>query len=162
MRVYLIRHGAAEQRRAGADDSERELTADGAREVARVAKRLGKLGVAFDRLLTSPYARARQTAELLVEGGLAGTAERHEAMVPPGDFEAVLSMILAGRTAGAAAIALVGHEPTLSAWAGVLTCGRATGGITIRKGGIAAVEIPQRGPLPGHCALVCLTSPKLQ
>lgn len=61
MRLWLIRHGAAEAYQR--HDAERQLTAQGRQQVVLAAKLLQT--VTFDRVLSSPYVRARQTAELL-------------------------------------------------------------------------------------------------
>ncbi len=66
MRLYLMRHaeaGEADARR-WPDDRQRPLSERGHREHALVAVALARMGVRFDRLLTSPLVRARQTAEI--------------------------------------------------------------------------------------------------
>lgn len=61
MKLYLVRHGAAEPYQV--HDAERQLTDEGRQQVMQAAGFLQ--GVTFDRVLCSPYIRARQTAELL-------------------------------------------------------------------------------------------------
>jgi phosphohistidine phosphatase len=61
MNLWLLRHGAAEAYQR--HDADRQLTAQGREQVLQAAKFLA--GVRFDRVLSSPYVRARQTAELL-------------------------------------------------------------------------------------------------
>jgi len=61
MKLWLLRHGAAEPYQR--HDAERQLTEQGREQVLQAAKFLA--GVQFDRVLCSPYVRARQTAELL-------------------------------------------------------------------------------------------------
>lgn len=61
MKLWLVRHGEAEPYQA--HDSERQLTDKGRQQVVQAAEFLRD--IAFDRVLCSPYIRARQTAELL-------------------------------------------------------------------------------------------------
>src|SRR4029434_10395463 len=69
MNLYLMRHGiavAADQ--PGIEsDSGRPLTAKGTKRMRQAARGLRRLGVSFDTVLTSPFLRARQTAEIVAE-----------------------------------------------------------------------------------------------
>ena len=64
--LVLLRHGIAEPRQAGQDHPDRPLTAAGRQRTQRVMAALVQRGVRVDRLLSSPYRRALQTAELAV------------------------------------------------------------------------------------------------
>ena len=61
MKLWFIRHGEAEPYQA--HDAERQLTNYGRQQVVQAADFLRD--ISFDRVLCSPYIRARQTAELL-------------------------------------------------------------------------------------------------
>jgi len=64
--LYLVRHAVAEERGADwPDDSQRPLTAEGSKRWRREAHGLAALGARPDLILTSPFTRARQTADLL-------------------------------------------------------------------------------------------------
>ena len=67
MKLFLMRHGIAEERLIGgiASDGQRPLTEEGRAETRRVAQGLKKLGVQLDLVLSSPLTRARQTAEIV-------------------------------------------------------------------------------------------------
>ncbi len=111
LRVFLLRHGDAGLRSAWTgDDAQRPLTTEGRKQVRLVAKRLTHLGVKPDVILTSPYARAVQTAAITakvlgLEDGVAV-----EPALQPGFDVAELPPIVRAH-AGAAALMLVGHEP---------------------------------------------------
>ena len=62
MQLFVIRHGIAEDAAPGQDDASRELTEDGERKLRKVVKGLRRLDIDFDRILTSPWRRATQTA----------------------------------------------------------------------------------------------------
>ena len=64
--LLLLRHGIAEEARAGLLDRERALTERGRHRTRAVLERLVALGMTADRVLSSPLLRARQTAEITV------------------------------------------------------------------------------------------------
>ncbi len=65
MTIYLIRHAhAIPAADVGIVDPDRYLTPKGRKVARRVAKKLNDLGVTFDGILTSPYVRSLQTAEV--------------------------------------------------------------------------------------------------
>jgi phosphohistidine phosphatase len=160
MLLYLIRHGKAAAAADALSDAERPLTADGAEEMRRVARRLAKLGVRFDAVLTSPLLRARETADVLVEAGIAGAVEECPALAPGGTLEEVLEDLARRGARGAERLALVGHEPTLSDWAARLA-GAPGGSFGLKKGGMIGLELSERPPFEGRATLFWLTSPKL-
>lgn len=137
MRIYFVRHGIAEPlQNLGESDEKRKLTPLGLERIGRIAKRLQRISVEVDAIVSSPLARARQTATLLRErlepGGGVVIDDRLR-----GDFDAKkLSAILAEHP-GAGAIMLVGHEPSFSRVIGEITGGSR---IRLKKGGVALVD----------------------
>ena len=160
MLLYLIRHGKAAAAADFKSDAERPLTADGVAEMRRVARRLAKLAISFDATLTSPLVRARETAEVLAEAGIAGLIEDCPALAPGGTLEETLAQVVRHLRHGAERIALVGHEPGLSDWAARLA-GAPSSALELKKGGIIALELADRPPFEGRAMLFWLTSPKL-
>ena len=136
------------------DDRDRPLTEEGEREHAVVAGALARMGVRFDRLLTSPLVRARRTAEITAAvygGGVA--LEETPALGDRATLPDLLA-VLARRPRDAAVLA-VGHEPFLSAAAGALVSRDGTARLMMRKSGVAALEFegpaaPGRGTLLFH------------
>jgi len=118
------------------------------------------LGVELDLILTSPKRRALETAELLSDLLSGETRVTPHLAEPPG--EALLAEIpQEGR------VALVGHEPYLSALLGWLLFGDLLGGsvrealegrFVLKKGGVAWLE---GTPRPGGMALKALLPPKV-
>ena len=82
--LVLLRHGIAEPRQAGQDHPDRPLTAAGRQRTQRVMAALVQRGLRLDRLLSSPYRRALQTAELALEAGLASELAVDERLQPGG------------------------------------------------------------------------------
>ncbi len=68
MNLFFLRHGKAEPRSPKwRPDSKRPLTREGEKAMADVARGIQVLELSFDLILTSPYARALRTAEILAE-----------------------------------------------------------------------------------------------
>jgi len=122
MRVTLIRHAEA-----GDDaprDESRALTVRGRADARRLGRALARRGIRFTTFVTSPLVRAVQTAEIVAaaidyRGRLAVT----DLLVPEGaaaDVVALLAKLAPDRSA-AKSVALVAHEPILSAIAAALT-----------------------------------------
>lgn len=130
MDLYLIRHAIAEERRDGFPDTQRELTDMGRARFSRMVEDLARGKVRLDRVYTSPWTRAAQTAELLApinRGGVIPTEGL--AGAPRPDFFAGLL----GET-----VACVGHEPWMSDTLALLTTGEPRGTwIRFKKGAIA-------------------------
>src|SRR5271163_4086831 len=66
MEIYVVRHGIAIDREDPKcpPDPERYLTEEGVEKTKRVAAAVAALGAMPDLLLSSPYVRALQTAEI--------------------------------------------------------------------------------------------------
>lgn len=159
-KLYIIRHGLAGQFGDYADDAQRPLTAAGVAKTTQVALKLKGLGIEFDRLLTSPYRRAYQTAEILLQTDLVEELITCDALQPEGDFAAVLSAITASLEL-VKTVAIVGHEPDLSQLAERLIWGDVGDRLQLKKAGVICLEIPTNGIPIGHCRLLWLISPKL-
>jgi len=140
--IYLIRHADA----VSADvDPKRPLSARGREQVAAVCSILrdgGRFNPA--QMWHSPLARSRETAELLARGlGLSSPLVLTPGLEPedePGRIAAVLD--LEGRD-----IAVVGHEPHLSALASLMTAGPdgAASPFSFAKAGVLALSRRGRG-----------------
>lgn len=125
--IYLLRHGEAE-RADGGDDAARRLTPEGERQSTAAGRALAALGVELDACLTSPNARAAETARLACEA-LAVEPELTDEL-REGEFD---SLDLA---AGRGNTMLVGHNPYFAGEIARLTGAKAK----LRKGGLAIVD----------------------
>lgn len=162
LELYLVRHAVAAGRGpAYPNDAERPLTADGVERFRRAVAGLRDLGVELDLVLSSPYARARETAELLCVGlkprptlivvdALACGERPAEVIAAVGLHSA------AGR--GASRLALVGHEPDLGELAARLL--GAKGRVEFKKGAVCRIDVDRAMPA-GPGTLRWLLTPRV-
>lgn len=138
--LYLIRHAiAADAGTAYRTDADRPLTGEGIERWVREARGLGALGTAVDHVLTSPYLRTRQTAELLASGLSPAPEVSHSiGLRPGGRFDEVLADVRAVVHAGAAAVALVGHEPSIGSMTARLIDARHA--MPFKKGAVCRID----------------------
>ena len=158
--IYLIRHGLAGQFGDCEDDSLRPLSEIGVKKTTKVAQKLKELGLQFDLILTSPYARSMETAIILQSIGLSETLETIDELKPAGDIEFVIGQLqsIADRVES---IAVVGHEPDLSRLAAQLIFGQNCENLVLKKAGIIGLSAPVDGNLTGRCQLFWLSPPRL-
>ena len=137
MNLYMIRHAIAvdESTSDYASDSERPLTDKGRKRMRQIAKALRHLGVEFDLILSSPYVRARETAEILADVfKMKDKIVFSDHLIPEGNPELLIGEINEKHSADS--LAIVGHEPHLSSLIGLLTADTAKIEITLKKGGV--------------------------
>jgi phosphohistidine phosphatase len=128
--IVLVRHAEAEDRALGKPDPERVLVAAGRRAARTTGRALAALRVKPECVVTSPYPRAHETAEIIAR----------ELGAPLADDEALLG-VEADDLAGLAErhgddLVLVGHEPDLSVLLQAVTGAR----VSFPKAGAAAIE----------------------
>jgi len=159
MELYLLRHGIAVERGTHPfrNDSHRPLTPEGMKRTRRVARALKKLKFHFDRILSSPYVRAKQTADIVAdELGIHSKLRLCHALVPGGAPRELIAD-LKRSCEGDARVLLIGHEPGLSRLASLLISGKADADITLKKAGLCVLEA---GELTvGRCASLELLVP---
>ena len=152
--LLLLRHGIAAERLCGRDHPDRPLTVRGKRRTLEVVRQLRMLDVQADALISSPYRRSRQTAELAVKAGLAESMRLDSALKPGGDPWPLVSRV-------SGCCLLVGHEPDLSILAATLI-GAPAGSLRLRKAGYCHLSWPADLSDPrGHAELQALLRPRL-
>jgi len=138
MEIWLMRHAAAEERASSGRDADRTLSEDGHRRAREVARGLAELEPGIQLILTSPYARARQTAEPVARAlRLSGRLRETQALEPASDPEEILDEIRSEKVEG---VLLVGHEPHLGNLLGRLVAGHAGLEIPMRKAAVARLS----------------------
>jgi phosphohistidine phosphatase len=157
MEIYILRHGIAEEGKPGRD-ADRALTAEGATKLKSVLRRARAINVEPTIILTSPYLRARQTAEIAAETLRVKSAlVETRSLVPESSPEAVWDEI---RTVQAETqILIAGHQPLLSLVYAYLL-GAPSVQIDVKKGSLGRVDV-NRFSGPPRGALRWLIHPKL-
>ena len=161
MDLYLIRHAVAYKRdyERWPNDADRPLTPEGEEDFRPVARSLGGVVPGVEVLLSSPYARAWRTAEILDEE-TAWPAPRVfpalEPEIPPYKVAAALATYPEAET-----LALVGHRPSMHELAAYLLNGSEDGlNLGLKKGGAACIRF-KGAPEPGAGKLRWLLTPQL-
>jgi phosphohistidine phosphatase len=142
MNLYIIRHAIAvdEGSPEYEEDSQRPLTDKGKKKMRQIAKGLRTLGVDFDLILSSPYIRAKETAEILEDVfKLKKDIEFSDNLIPMGDPDLLIAEM--NEKYRANSVALVGHEPHLSALIGLLVSENAGIDMTLKKGGVCRLSV---------------------
>lgn len=164
MQLLVIRHAVAQEREAfassGLPDELRPLTTEGVARMRRAVRGLRQLVARLDRLASSPLVRAHETARIVADGYGVSAVELEDAFAPDVALEAALGWaaeMYAAQRSGT--VAMVGHEPHLSAFVTLLTGGREEPGVELKKGGICLLRI-EEAPRPGSAILRWLLTPR--
>ena len=159
MELLVIRHDLAEPRDATAGaraDADRPLSDAGRKRARRAARALARLAGKLDVLASSGLRRADETALAIAQefGGL--RIEPVDALAPGAKPEAVADWLRG--LEGAETVAIVGHEPGLSALVTWLVSGLSTPLLELGKGGACLLELPDH-IAPGQARLLWLLRP---
>lgn len=111
MKVYVMRHGPAEDDSPTGRDADRALTSSGRDRTRSVARALLDGAEAPVQIISSPLVRALQTAEIVAAVSGVDAVEVRREVAPGGDAIALIGELL---RAGKRRVMLVGHEPDLS------------------------------------------------
>jgi phosphohistidine phosphatase len=142
MQLYFLRHGKAASRSTSTtDDAARPLTDEGREETRRAARGLAALDLGIERIVTSPFVRARETAALTAEK-LGLPVEEADELAAGCDLDGLARVL--GRLASAQQVMLVGHEPDFSTLIGLLIAGRQGVAVLLKKGACCRVDLPDR------------------
>jgi phosphohistidine phosphatase len=157
--LILVRHAQAEDPDAfavtGSPDCDRPLTSQGVKRMKRAARGLREVLDGVDRILTSPCARAEQTARIVAQALDHGSVERAAELAPGAEPDA-LTRWLAHMPPGAT-VMLVGHEPDLSRLVGWLCAGGGASPVEMKKGAACALRF-EGTPAKGKGTIVWLLS----
>lgn len=146
MQLYILRHGIAETPTAGMNDADRALVPEGKKKLRIILGGAHAAGVSPTLILTSPYRRAVETAEIAADAlDYKGKIIRSKSLLPgctPNEaWDEIRSYGAEGR------IILSGHEPMLGYMAGFLL---ATPSLLIdlKKGSLLRIDMERTGMQP--------------
>lgn len=160
MQVYVVRHGIAIDREDPKcpPDPERYLTEEGIEKTQQVASGVAGLSPSPDLLLSSPYVRAMQTAEIFAAAlDYPKQKIRRTELLLPGAEPTVFFRELV-RDKQASTLFIFGHAPQLDDV--IATALGARHPITsLKKAGVALLELKRISPPSGQ--LRWLATPRL-
>jgi phosphohistidine phosphatase len=160
LHLYIVRHGTAIDREDPAcpPDPERYLTKEGIAKTREAARGIGRLGIRPDRMLSSRYVRAMQTATIFAEvlkfpnHNILTT----DALLPEADPLRIFREL--GKMKKPAEVFCFGHGPNVD---GVVA--RALGVsqpiTSLKKAGVACIALERLSPPDG--TLLWLGTPKI-
>lgn len=153
-KILVVRHAIAMDRVEAAKmniaDSERPLTKDGWRKMKEIGDALSHWITDMHIVATSPWLRAVQTSEIIVNTFDSAKIKETELLLPGhshGDLLAWLNELPDKRT-----LAIVGHEPMLSEWVGWALTGKDTSLFSLKKGGACMIGFENKFEA-GHATL---------
>lgn len=155
--IFILRHGHAQEldEVQSKNDFDRSLTEEGLDKVSRIASFLNKMDENIELVLSSPFIRAKQTAEIVAK-----------TLVPKPDLK-IVDFLACGSSSREIAkglltynalnnVLLVGHAPDLEAFLGnLITAER----IKLKKSALAKVSLNNGVELAGE--LLWLVVPKV-
>jgi phosphohistidine phosphatase len=160
MQLYVVRHGIAIDREDPKcpADPERYLTEEGIEKTKRVAAAVAALDASPDLLLSSPYVRAMQTAEIFATAlGYAKSRIRRADLLLPGGDPMLFFRELA-KDKQTSTLFVFGHAPHLDEL--IATALGSKHHITsLKKAGVALLELKRVSPPNGQ--LLWLATPKI-
>lgn len=144
MTVYFLRHGIAE-RQSPDGDRGRKLAAEGKLQLQRLLAFARHARVRPELVLSSPYTRARETAQLAIqELETENALALSDALVPESSPINVWNEV---RTHSADSVLVVSHEPLLSSTI-ALILGSSREMIQFPPGGLVVIDFSSTGPAP--------------
>jgi phosphohistidine phosphatase len=161
MEIYLLRHGIAVERGAPGfeNDSARPLTSKGKKQLKKVSEAMKKMSLNFAVILSSPFLRAKQTAEIIAADlKLKKRLKFSDALTPESDVKNFIVQLQKLKPLPKK-ILLVGHEPFSSGLISLLVTGDFQLQLDFKKSGLCKLEIKKLSV--GKCAtLAWLLTPK--
>ena len=146
--LFILRHGAAVSREEWAPkrESERPLTAKGEKQICRIGKALRNGEFSFGLILTSPYVRARHTAEIVAASlHQEEKLKLSQSLKPQSSPRAFLDE--ARHLFGSAeSVLVVGHEPFLTGLISLLIRADAQTQLKLKKGGLCKLKVEALKP----------------
>lgn len=139
MKLWILRHGEAEHRKTS--DPERALTEEGHKEAHAAGHSVAKHAGAGLVVLASPYRRAQQTAEAVLQelNRPVTTLQTVSWCTPEDDPIAALNHLALREETE---LLLVSHMPFVSALAGLLVEGDLCAGPPMRTASLVELDVP--------------------
>ena len=161
MKLLILRHGKAfdADPRQWPDDSNRPLTEDGKKRLVKSTPAIKALAPKNVRVITSPYTRALQTAQIVCENAGWDAPEIDDRLSahygPEESLDLLQSLPVSGN------YIIVGHDPTFSFLPAYLIGANRISATSLKTGAVARVDTGMAPPAQGSGTLVALIQPKI-
>lgn len=164
--LILIRHSVAFEReefrkKTKLDDAFRPLTVKGRRRLEKMSRMMKKRWIKnLDLIITSPYTRARQSAQIISQVFDEQKVIECAELVPQSPPQAFVKWMKSQNFKGNT-FAIVGHEPNLSLLATYLLAGNEYAFLEFKKAGLMCLEVDMVKSLgPSSAQLQWFIAPK--
>lgn len=161
MKLLILRHGKAfdADHRRWPDDSQRPLTEAGKKRLVKSTPAIKALAPKNARVISSPYTRAIQTAEIVCNEAGWDAPEIDERLSahfgPEESLDLLRSLPVSGN------YIIVGHDPTFSFLPAYLIGANRLGATSLKTGAVALIDTGIAPPAQGSGTLVALIQPKI-
>lgn len=160
MRLLIVRHGHAVEREEfaalGKSDRLRPLSKRGEKRTPLIAQGLKLVEPKLSVILSSPYLRCVQTAEMIARVYVGTRIKHTDALRPSASIQAILEAVRSWDSRSI--VCLVGHEPHLSLLVSHLVAKSAKSILMLKKGGACLVEFSNQGK--NEAKLICCLTPR--
>jgi len=138
----VIRHGLSTDDTPSGLDADRTLTPEGVEELELIGKGRAVLQRVPTMIVTSPYRRAVETAELIAAAFGGVPVEAVEALQPGASPQEILDVVAEHCPGDRSGIAVVGHEPDLGRFVSHALSASERSYYSLRKGAACLLEFP--------------------
>ncbi|MNK06204.1 phosphohistidine phosphatase [compost metagenome] len=144
MELIIVRHAIAEERedfaKKGLEDHLRPLTLKGRKKMQRVCVELRDHVKDVNVIVSSPFTRARQTAEIISQIYFDTKVIESPELVPQSPPQAFLKWLRV-QAKSYKRVVVVGHEPHLSTFASYMLAGKTESFIDLKKSGVICLQV---------------------
>ena len=146
MRLYLLRHGIADESAKSGRDADRALTDEGRDKVRRVVRRAREGGMWPALILSSPFARALETAQIAAKTlGYEDEIVTSNAFIPEASPEEAWAEIRTHKSE--AEVLVTSHQPLCGALTAFLLDAPSLS-VDFRKSALVCIDLESTGPKP--------------
>ena len=153
--IYILRHGHAQNANNGLNDFDRALTEEGIEKINKLSLFFNRLDISLEFVLSSPYIRAKQTAEIFISNLTSKPNLKIVDFLSCGASSKEISRELM-EYSSSKNLLLVGHAPDLEMFLGKIIGAER---ITLKKGAMAKIAFKNNIEMSGE--LEWLITPKL-
>jgi phosphohistidine phosphatase len=160
--LLVLRHAKSDWDDASIKDFDRPLAPRGLRDAPLMGRMAKILDVVPDRIISSPAMRAKQTAEIFAESSGFNGEITYEKKLYGGSPEIYRSIISSNNDAGL--LLLIGHNPVIEEFLGLITTGHNSSPIVMPTAGLACLNISNpviREIYPGSGQLSWFMNPRM-